>query len=148
MAYISNQDLITRVGSDAALQLTTNSGDIIAGPVLDEVVGGAQGEADGYLARRYAVPVDLTAHADLAATLKSFVLDIAEYRLRALRPPVPEAARRKRDDAVKWFTLISEGKIVLPASVTPASTTSDDPASTSESSPSIGLGGEDGIRHW
>ena len=128
MAYIVNQDIIDRVGGDAAAQLTTDTGGLVDGAVLDEVRESAEGEVNSYLARRYAVPVDLSAHADLAATLKGFTLDVAVYRLMVRRPPAPETHRTARDDAIKWFTQISEGKIVLPASVTPASTTADDPA--------------------
>jgi phage gp36-like protein len=148
VAYIVNQDIIDRVGNDAAVQLTTDSGAAVDTDVLDEVRESAEGEVNGYLARRYAVPVDLTTHTDLAATLKGFTLDVAVYRLHARRPPVSESIRELRTDAIKWLTAVSEGKVVLPAEVTPASTTSDDPAPTTGYSPSRGLGGEDGIQHW
>ena len=36
MSYIANQDIINRVGSKAALQLTTDSGTVIGTTVLDE----------------------------------------------------------------------------------------------------------------
>jgi phage gp36-like protein len=127
VSYIVNQDIIDRVGPDAAVQLTTDTGSVADSDVLDEVRKGAEGEVNGYLAKRYEVPVDLSAHADIADTLKSFTLDIAAYRLHARRGPVSEALRTSRDDAVKWLVGVAEGKIVLPASTTPASTTSDDP---------------------
>ncbi|MEK6798025.1 MAG: phage protein Gp36 family protein [Planctomycetota bacterium] len=82
---------------------------------------------NGYLARRYATPVDLTTHADLAATLKSFTLDVATYRLAQRRPPIAEAIVKARQDAIEWLTKVSQGTIVLPAAATPASTSSDDP---------------------
>ena len=148
MAYLTNDDLIARVGTVAAVQLTTDSGAEVDTDVLDEARLGAEGEANGYLAKRYQVPVNLTEHADLAATLKSMVLDLAVYKLMGRRPPVPPDQRTAREDAVKWFERISEGKIVLPAAVTPASTSSDDPPPTWGSSPSTGLGGEDGISHF
>jgi phage gp36-like protein len=127
MAYIVNQDIIDRVGTSRAAQLTTDSGTTPSQAVLDEVRGGAEGEANGYLARRYAVPVDLTAHADLAGTLKTFVLDIAVYRLHLRRPPAPDHAAQSRKEAVEWLKLVAKGEIVLPAAVTPAATTSDYP---------------------
>ena len=131
MSYISNQDIIDRVGSATALQLTTDSGvDTIDPDVLTEARQSAEGEANGYLGRRYAVPVNLTAHADLAATLKGFTLDIAVYRLMNRRQPVAEGHKTARDDAIRWLQLVAEGKIVLPAASTPASTTSDDPTGT------------------
>lgn len=130
MSYIVNQDIIDRVGNDAALQLTTDSGSVINTAVLDEVRLAAEGEANGYLAKRYDVPVDLTTHTDLAGTLKGFVLDIAVYRLASRRPPVSEAWQQGRNNAVKWFEKVSRGEIVLPAAATPASTGADDPAPT------------------
>lgn len=148
MAYVVNQDIIDRVGTATAAQLTTDSGSTPDSDALDEVRLAAEGEANGYIAKRYAVPVDLSAHADLAGTLAGFVLDIAVYRLFSRRPPPADNYKTSRDEAVKWFLAISEGKVKLPAAVTPASTTSDDPAPTSGYSPSSGLGGEDGIRPW
>ena len=149
MAYITNQDIIDRVGAAAALQLTTDPPATEPDQdVLTEVAGAAEGEANGYLAKRYAVPVDLTAHADLAATLKSFVLDIAVYRLMSRRPPAAEHHEKSRSNAIEWFLRIVKGDVHLPAEVTPASTTSDDPVPVAEYSPSSGLGGADGIRHW
>lgn len=130
MAYLVNQDIIDRVGNDAAVRLTTDTGAVVDSDVLDEVRQSAEGEANGYLAKRYAVPVDLTAHADLAATLKGFVLDIAVFRLMSRRPPASETHRTVRDDAVKWFERVSKGDIVLPAAATPASTNADDPTPT------------------
>lgn len=137
MSYIVNQDIIDRVGPDAAVQLTTDSGSVADSDVLDEVRKGAEGEVNGYLANRYKVPVDLSAHADIADTLKSFTLDIAVFRLHARRPPVSEDIRTARDDAVKWLRDVAAGTIVLPASITPASTTSDDPTPTGGGSPAI-----------
>lgn len=130
MSYINNQDIIDRVGNSAAVQLTTDAGSVVDTNVLDEVRKSAEGEANGFLARRYAVPVDLTAHPDLAGTLKGMVLDIAVYRLHARRTPVSDGDQRMRDQAIKWLTSVSTGTIVLPAAATPASTGADDPTST------------------
>lgn len=130
MAYIVNQDIIDRVGNERAAQLTADSGTTPDQAVLDEVRLGAEGEVNSYLNRRYAVPVDLTAHADVAAALKRFVLDIAVYQLESLRPPAPDTARMVRDDAIKWLERVAKGEINLPTATTPAGTKSDDPRSS------------------
>jgi len=127
MAYIVQADLEGRVGAAKLLQLTTDSGATIDAAVVAEIMGSAEGEVNGYLARRYAVPVDLTAHADVQATLKGFCLDLAAYRAHLRRPPVPEDISKARSNAVEWLKMVSEGKIVLPAATTPASTGADDP---------------------
>lgn len=137
MAYIVNQDIIDRLGTAKAAQLTAETGATPSTTVLDEIRLSSEGEVNGYLARRYAVPVDLTTHADLAATLKGFTLDVAVYRAHGRRPPVPEAAKDSYESAKEWLLRVSEGKIVLPAAVTPASTTSDKPMAASGGSPQI-----------
>jgi phage gp36-like protein len=127
MSYIVNQDIVDRVGSDRAVQLSSDSGTAVNTNVFDEVRLSSEGEVNGYLAKRYAVPVDLTAHPDLDATLSGFTLDIAVYRLMLRRPPVPEDYRRAYDNAVKWLVAVSEGKVNLPADTPPASATADAP---------------------
>ena len=127
MAYISNQDLIDRVGSTRAAELTTDSGSTPDADKVTEARLGAEGEVNGYLARRYAVPINLTAHPDLAAALKSITLDVAAYRLHTLRQPVPEEVSSVRKMAIEWCSKVSRGEIVLPAAATPASATADSP---------------------
>ncbi len=127
MAYITNQDIIDRVGTQTAAQLTTDSGSVPDQDVLDEVRLSAEGEVNGYLGKRYKVPVDLTDHPGVEGTLKGFTLDVAVYHLQTRRPPVAEAYKKLYDDAIKWCVAAGKGGVVLPAESTPASTTSDDP---------------------
>lgn len=134
-AYLNSTDLENRVGLTRLTQLLADTGSAIDSAVLDEVIDSAEGEINGYLARRYATPVDLTSHPDLAATLKGYALDVASYRAHARRPPAPEDIRKSRDDAIAWLKLVSEGKVVLPAATTPATTNADDPKPTWGSSP-------------
>lgn len=143
MSYIVNQDIIDRVGNDTAAQLTTDSGTTPDQTVLDKIRLNSEGEANSYLSKRYAVPVDLTAHADLAEALKGFVLDIAVYRLSLRRLPVPKDYEQARNNAIKWFERVAKGEVHLPAAVTPASTTSDDPPPSWGSKTKGGVEGEE-----
>lgn len=118
MAYITNNDIEERLGTLAYVQLTDDGGTGSAD--LDKVAearSGAEGEADSYLATRYAVPVDLLAEPQIAAVLKSFVLDIAEYRLHNRRPPVPADVARRRNEAIAWLQRVATGAVQLPATV-------------------------------
>src|SRR3972149_3728356 len=118
MGYITNADIEDRVGGVAYGQLADDDGNGVADVgVVDEARLSAEGEVNSYLGRRYTVPISLTIHPDLADVLASFTLDLAEYRLRLRRPPVPEDARRRRDQAIEWLTRVADGRIELPSAV-------------------------------
>ena len=62
MSYLANSDIEKRLGAAAYVQLTDDEGTGSANQDrVDEARLGAEGEANSYLARRYAVPVDLSA---------------------------------------------------------------------------------------
>lgn len=116
MAYITNVNIEERLGTDTYLQLADDDGNGVAdAAVVDEARLGAEGEVNSHLARRYEVPIDLVAHPELAELLATMTLDLAEYRLRARRPPVPEDARRRRGEAVAWLAGVAAGSIDLPS---------------------------------
>ena len=124
MGYITNADIEERVGSVAYVQLADDDGNGVADVgVVDEARLGAEGEVNSFLGRRYVVPISLATHPDLADVLASFTLDLAEYRLRLRRPPVPDDLRRRRDQAVEWLTRVAEGRIELPSAVGVAAST-------------------------
>jgi phage gp36-like protein len=121
MAYITNVDIQTRLGAATYVQLSDDNGDGVAdAAVVDEVRMAAEGELNSYLAVRHSVPVDVVVHSELAGLLKSAALDLAEYRLRLRRPPLPEDARRRRDQTVDWLRLIAVGTVALPSLSAPA----------------------------
>jgi len=118
VGYITNEDLERRLGSEAFLELTDDEGTGQPNTArADEARLGAEGEADSYFAARYAVPVELGADPRVAAVVRSFVLDLAAYRLHGRRPPVPADAARRRDEAVAWLREVARGTAHLPASV-------------------------------
>ncbi len=71
--------------------------------------------ANSYLATRYEVPVDVSAESEVAAVLRSFVLDLAAYRLHSRRPPVPQDVVRRRDEAVTWLSRVASGIVQMPS---------------------------------
>lgn len=125
MAYINNSDITTWMGSATVVQLTddTGSGAADAAKITEARVG-AEGEVNSYLATRYAVPVDLTGEPEVSAVLRTFVLDLAAYRLRSRRPPVPADVVRRRDEAIEWLARVASGLVQLPAALAPRSPTS------------------------
>jgi len=131
MSYVTNDDIETRLGTSTYIQLADDDGDNVAdAPVVDEARLGAEGEVNGNLARRYAVPIDLTAHPELTDLLKTITLDLIEFRLRARRPPVPEDAARTCKRARAFLTALAAGTIHLPGATPIAGNTTAGPIAT------------------
>lgn len=121
MSYVTNEDIELRVGSARYIQLTDDAGAGSANTaVVDEACRGAEGEVDSALAQRYAVPIDVLAHPEAAALLRSVTLDMIEYRLHARRRDVPSDVIAKRGAAVEWLARVGRGEAALP-SVAPIS---------------------------
>jgi len=117
MNYAGPSDIEERLGPSVCAQLTDDTGlGSIDECKIIEALSGAEGEINSYLARRYAVPVQLAGEDALAGLLKSITLDLAEYRLNARRSPVPADVSRKREAAVQWLQSIARGLAVLPSS--------------------------------
>ncbi len=120
MAYVTNADIEERLGTTACVQLTDDAGTGSADlDRVNEARLAAEGEADSYLARRIAVPVDLARRPELAAVLRGVVLDLVSYRLHGRRPPVPPDVARRRDEAVRWLERVARGDVLLPAMAEP-----------------------------
>jgi phage gp36-like protein len=116
MAYATNSDVQQRIGAALYVQLTDDAGSGSADEdVVTEARAYAEAEVNSYLGRRFAVPVDVSEHAELAALLRSLTLDLAEYRLHARRAPVPADIVLKRAAAVHWLEAAARGDVVLPA---------------------------------
>ena len=119
MSYVTNSEIQARLGSQAYIQLTDDTGSGSADTAkIDEARLGAEGEVNSYLATRYAVPVDLSGEAEVQAVLKSFVLDLVSYRLHSRRPPVPADIVRRREEAVTWLSRVASGIVQLPSATT------------------------------
>ncbi|MGD2110387.1 MAG: DUF1320 domain-containing protein [Phycisphaerae bacterium] len=116
MAYITNADIEERLGSATYVQLTDDDGNGVADTgVVDEARLAAEGEINSYLARRYQVPIDVSAHSELADLLASITLDVVEYRLRLRRPPVPGDAVNLHKRALDWLRGVADGCVELPS---------------------------------
>jgi phage gp36-like protein len=123
MPYMTTTDLETRVGTQTAAELTTESGSTPDATIMGETVDAALGEVDSYLSRRYAVPIDTVAFPQVANVLLSMSLDIAVYRLHTRRQPAPEGIEQSRNNAIEWLKMVSDGTILLPAAAVPTPTT-------------------------
>lgn len=92
----------------------------LVGPIIDEAIADADGEIDGYLAKRYRVPLS-----PVPKVINKFSKDIAVYNLFS-RIGIDEGTDEKTylnryNAAIKFLTLVAEGKVSVGAEA-------DDPA--------------------
>jgi len=125
MAYLTNADVSDWLGSATVIQLTDDAGTGSADEDrISDARQGAEGEANSYLATRYATPVSFTGETEVAAVLRAFVLDLAAYRLHGRRPPIPPDVVRRREEAIEWLARVASGLVQLPAIAAPREPTS------------------------
>lgn len=125
MSYVTNTEITNWMGSATVIQLTDDTGSGSANAErITEARQGAEGEANSYLATRYATPVSLTGESEVAAVLRTFVLDLAAYRLHGRKPPSPADVVRRREEAIEWLARVASGLVQLPAVAAPVVPTS------------------------
>lgn len=86
----------------------------LVAPLIDEAIADADGEIDGYLAKRYAVPLS-----PVPKVINKFSKDIAVYNLFS-RMGIDEGTEEKTylnryNAAVRFLTLVAEGKVSIGA---------------------------------
>ncbi len=84
------------------------------GPLIDGAIDDADGEIDGYLAKRYAVPLN-----PVPKVINKFSKDIAIYNLFS-RMGIDEDSEAKiyltrYNAAVKFLTMVAEGRVSIGA---------------------------------
>ncbi len=123
MPYISRPLLEERYGLDELIQRTDKFAPYtgaVVDAVLDRAVADAEGEIDGYVGSRYALPLP----EPVPPVLVSIACDITRYRL--YDDAVPEVVRQRYEDAISRLKDIAAGRLSLgfePTSVTPAAGT-------------------------
>lgn len=131
--YATAADLLERFESDEHLAHLTDTADTTGASDsdrVDEAINHAEGEMNSYIGMRYLVPVAVATIGDavLTAMLKSVCLDLAVFNL-VKRPgiEVEDTVQRWHDGQIAWLEKLAKGQVVLPATATPASTSSRDP---------------------
>ena len=139
MAYITTSDLSQRLGTTLYARLTdrvngANANSTVGQQIADE----AEAEANSYLSKRYATPIDLGARPELADVLVLRVLDLAEYLAWRGSPfvaDIPGRVKALAEEARQWFDRVSAGTGELPASAPPAASMAGGDAARFRSSP-------------
>lgn len=116
MPYTSLADLTDRFGENLLIQLT-DRGDVATDTVDQDVIDRALADTDalidGYVAKRYALPMAAT-----PALIATLALDIAIYKLHTFEPNPKIEADYKA--AMKSLEAISNGSVTLPIDGTEA----------------------------
>jgi phage gp36-like protein len=114
MTYCLASDLVQSFDDDVLIQLTddADSGQIIT-EVLDKVCVAVSGEIDGYLSKRYTLPLS-----DQHLVLKSYAVNMCLYRLYCRKQGPPEWVVKMYDDAIGFLKMVATGQAdILPSSV-------------------------------
>lgn len=110
MPYVTLEQLTKRFGERLLLQLTdraTPPADEIDSEIVDQEIANTGAVIDGYLARRYALPL-----AEVPPMLGDLALAIAIYKLHPFAPD--PKIERDYDQALKTLMQISKGDALLP----------------------------------
>ena len=129
MAYITTADLSRRLGTTLYARLTDRvNGAAADAAVAQTIINEAESEANSYLGARYATPVSLSAHPELADVLARRVLDLAEYGAWRGSPfvsDIPAWVKALYQEARGWLMQVAAGA-PLPATSAPATTDAAD----------------------
>ena len=112
MAYATLTDMTDRFGSAELIRLTTPSGEDLDGivtRVAETALSSASVFMDGYIGRRYRVPMDIP-----PPVVTDLCCDIARYKLSTGdQKTCAEEVRTRYQDATRWLDNVSVGKVVL-----------------------------------
>ena len=107
MPYATQADMVTRFGEEELAQLTDRvNGEVIDASVLTRAIEDAETEINGYLAKRYSLPLNST-----PPILQRLACDVARYYLHDDR--VTEQVRNRYTDVVKLLRSIASGEVML-----------------------------------
>lgn len=104
-------DVLNAIIGDAFIE-SPASREELAAPIIDEAIADANGEIDGYLAKRYPVPLQKP-----PKIINKCCKDIAVYNLFA-RIGIQEGSEeqivlKRYEQAIKFLAMVSEGKAAL-----------------------------------
>lgn len=115
MSYATLTDLISRFGENETVQLTDRTGNsAVDAAVVAQALADIDALIDGYLSGRYPVPLS-----PVPPVLTSYACDLARARLYT--DAVPDTIQKRADDAVKFLSLVGQGKLSLGVQPEPTS---------------------------
>src|SRR5262245_61353943 len=120
MSYITISDIEGQLSTAQLVQLTDDakSGEVDTDKIT-KAIDDADAEVNGYVGRRYTVPVQ----PPVPDLLQKLSTDIAVWNLYRRRQRAPENVRQAYEDAIATLKMIAEGDMVLPIPTPPSGLT-------------------------
>ncbi|MBD2492475.1 gp436 family protein [Aulosira sp. FACHB-615] len=109
MSYATVEEFTSVIGNQETVELTNldnPSATTVNSDRLQQVLEDASGEIDGYLATRYATPLEF-----IPSTIRTYCVDIAWYRLA--QNNAPEQFATRYNNAIARLKDIEKGIMVL-----------------------------------
>ena len=121
LAYVTTDQIVERLSKKTAETITKETAGT---PAFDSLITewgeGVEGKANGYLGRKYKVPIDVSAEPAAADLFRSYLLDWINAAIRERRFKVAKQDAESRDRAIAYFKDVGEGKVSLPMDAEPA----------------------------
>ena len=114
MAYVTADEIVSRLGSATALQLTTDTGSSPDTAMITEIISQVEGRVDSHLRARVASPITQAAHPNTYAAVRGAVIDMVIFHLAGRRPPVSEGWQKANEKAIRWLEKLAAGDVDLP----------------------------------
>lgn len=114
MAYLTTQNVIDRLGTPVALELTTDSGSTINETLITSIITEVEGRVNTYVRQRTDATITQADYPQTFAALAGAATAMVGYQLHLRRPPVPEDWTKANAEAIAWLSALAEGKVPLP----------------------------------
>ena len=114
MAYVTQEQVVVRLGSQKAAELTTDSGSSPSIELIEDVIDEVEGEIATAVSKRTAVEITLADYTDTFYWLRGIAMALVIASLASRRPPVPEDWQRAATAAKEALGKLAEGQIDLP----------------------------------
>lgn len=115
MAYVTSDDVISRLGGTAAAtQYTTESGDTPDTDVIEEFIVQAEARVMSTIRKRTAVTISEADHPQTWHLIRAAVFAIVMFGVAGRRPPVPPDWKDAHTATEKWLETLTTDKATLP----------------------------------
>lgn len=113
-AYITNANVIARLGTDTAARLSAESGTSPDTALIDTIILEAESIVNAHLVDRVDIPIDQVTYPNAYRYAASHSMTVTIYRLAYRRPPVPEDWKLAYQQAIEELQKVADGDLSLP----------------------------------